>query len=254
MKIHTLGTCAGTEPMPNRRHASVLLEVNDRFYCFDAGAGAVRTAYLAGFDITRIEQIFISHPHRDHVGGLPEMLWDIRKIIWRKQLDRTITVHLHLPAREINDYVDAAMKLDDAGGLCRVPHFYSDGVIFDDGNIRIEARHNFHIQSPEAENFTSYSFRISAEGKQIIYSGDVKNYTDLGDWLDQCDLLMMETGHHKASAVCAGLRQDGAGVKQIMFVHSGREILEDYEGAKSRADAAWGEPVIIAEDGCTYNF
>ena len=74
----------------------------------------------------------------------------------------------------------------------------------------------------------------------------------MGDYLDNCDLLMMETGHHKASEVCAGIKADGFGVKEIMFVHSGREILNDYEGAKERAVKAWGKPVIIAEDGNTY--
>ena len=121
-----------------------------------------------------------------------------------------------------------------------------------DENIRVEARHNFHLGVPEDGKFTSYSFRITAEGKQVIYSGDVRHYSDMGDWLDNCDLLMMETGHHKASEVCAGLRADQAGVRKIMFVHSGREILNDYDGAKARAEAAWGEPVIIAEDGNTY--
>ena len=51
MKIHTLGTCAGTEPMPARQHASCVFEVNGRFYWFDAGSGCARTAALSGISL-----------------------------------------------------------------------------------------------------------------------------------------------------------------------------------------------------------
>ena len=39
MKLHFIGTCAGTEPMPDRRHACVVVECNDKLYFFDAGEG-----------------------------------------------------------------------------------------------------------------------------------------------------------------------------------------------------------------------
>ena len=132
------------------------------------------------------------------------------------------------------------------------PVLYTDGVIYQDENITVEARHSLHMGIPEDGKYCAYSFRISAEGKKVIYSGDVRSYTDMGDWLNDCDLLMMETGHHKASDVCTGIRADKLGVKEIMFVHSGREILNDYDGAKARAEAAWGKAVTIAEDGETY--
>ena len=37
MKIHFLGTCAGTEPIPGRRHTAMILESGNKFYQFDAG-------------------------------------------------------------------------------------------------------------------------------------------------------------------------------------------------------------------------
>ena len=252
MKIHTIGTCAGTEPMPTRQHACCMIEVNGKLYCFDAGSGCARTAWLKRLPITDIEHIFISHPHRDHAGGLPDLFWNIRKLVFMQDLDHPETITLHLPSPVIWKFIEGFMALEWSDRIRIEPAYYTDGVIFEDENIRVEARHNFHLGIPEDGKFTSYSFRITAEGKQVIYSGDVRHYSDMGDWLDNCDLMMMETGHHKASEVCAGLRADQAGVRKIMFVHSGREILNDYDGAKARAEAAWGEPVIIAEDGNTY--
>ena len=61
MKLHFLGTCAGTEPMPGRKHASVAVEVGDRLYWFDAGEGCSYTAHLMGLDLLKIKAVFISH-------------------------------------------------------------------------------------------------------------------------------------------------------------------------------------------------
>ena len=254
MKIHTLGTCAGTEPMPTRQHASCVFEVNGRFYWFDAGSGCARTAALNGIPLTKIDTVFISHRHRDHVAGLPDLLWNIRKTVCMTDSPTPEKIDLYLPEMLVWKCVSAMLELEWSPRIALEPHIYGDGTVFENADVRIEARHNFHLEGPEAETHTSYSFRITSEGKHFVYSGDVRKYTDMGDWLDDCDLLMMETGHHKASEVCAGLRADGLGVKKIMFVHSGREILNDYAGAKARAEAAWGEPVIIAEDGNSYEF
>lgn len=39
MKLYFLGTCAGTEPMPDRTHTSFALESGGSIYWFDAGEG-----------------------------------------------------------------------------------------------------------------------------------------------------------------------------------------------------------------------
>jgi ribonuclease BN (tRNA processing enzyme) len=132
------------------------------------------------------------------------------------------------------------------------PHRIADGVIFDDGKVSIEARHNFHLGIPENGVFRSFSFRIKVDGKVIVFSGDVKSYADMGDFLDDCDLLLMETGHHTSSEVCAALRREQRNVRDIIFVHSGRELLNDYNNALARAEEAWGAPLRVASDGSTF--
>jgi ribonuclease BN (tRNA processing enzyme) len=253
VSIHTLGTGAGTEPLPTRQYASCLFEVNGKLYLFDAGSGSCRTAHLSGIDITKIRTVFISHPHRDHVGGLPDFFWNIRKLVFMRDL-ATPEITVFVPEMKMWDAVFAMTKLGGISRMAFEPRLIADGTIFDDGNVKVEARHNHHIQRTKADVYTSFSFRITAGKRKIVYSGDVKTYHDMGDWLDDCDLLMIETGHYKASDICAGLRKDGAKVKEIMFVHSGREIINDCEGARGRAEKAWGKPVVIAEDGCTYVF
>lgn len=254
MRIHTIGTCAGTEPMPTRQHACCMFEINNKYYTFDAGNGCSRTAWLKHIPLPELEHIFISHPHRDHIGGLPALLWDIRKIVYREDIQHSGKITIHIPSLKVQNFIEAIKEVEWCDRIKIETPLYSDGVIFKDENITVEARHSFHMGIPDDGKFSAYSFRILAEGKKIVYSGDVRSYTDMGDWLNDCDLLLMETGHHNASNVCSGIRADNLNVREIMFVHSGREILNDYDGAKQRAEQAWGKSVIIAEDGLTYPF
>lgn len=60
---------------------SMLVEADGMKILFDTGAGiaAVHNAQLMGIDLTTVDRIVLSHGHRDHTGGLREMLLRMRK-------------------------------------------------------------------------------------------------------------------------------------------------------------------------------
>ena len=227
MKIVILGSCSGTEPYLGRCHTSWVLEHEGRLYWFDAGECCSRTAYFAGLDLRKTSQIFISHSHMDHIGGLPGILWNIAKLHGvKKTKPAPLKIYISdlRPFRAICDLLDytefKSSTLPIQASLIR------DGILFNGNGVIVEAMHNLHLPPLENGLFRSYSFRITAGGKRIVYSGDIKNVSDLDPWLKNgCAVFMMESGHHAPCEVAEYLEQRHFKIETLLFVHHGRLIL-----------------------------
>ena len=73
MNIRFLGTGFGA-PYKNRHQQSILIEVGENAYLFDAGAPVTDILSFSQYDMSRIKTVFISHLHGDHMNGLNDMI------------------------------------------------------------------------------------------------------------------------------------------------------------------------------------
>ena len=76
-----LGTAGAPMPVPGRMGISSALIVDERVFVVDCGRGSPSAFAEAGLDFTRLEAVFLTHLHADHIGDLPGMLlypWGVR--------------------------------------------------------------------------------------------------------------------------------------------------------------------------------
>src|ERR1700733_2190168 len=76
-----LGTAAAPFPVPGRAGISSALVIDGRVFVIDCGRGSPTGFADAGLDFARLEAVFLTHLHADHIGDLPGMIlypWGVR--------------------------------------------------------------------------------------------------------------------------------------------------------------------------------
>ena len=254
MKIHFLGTCAGTEPMPNRKHMSFVIESDGRLYWFDAGEGCSYTAHNMGLDLLRVKSIVISHTHMDHVGGLANLLWNVRKL---RNVNKTKplfgSIDLYIPNMDTWNAIYNLLLHTEGGYKVDFDlnaHKVSEGEVFSDSVMKITALKNTHLPPSNTDAVDSYSYKIECEGKSIVYSGDVGKYSDMDAFFDEeRDAVIIETGHFGIDDVYGYLKDKR--IERIFFSHNGREILDFPKRSRQKVASLFGDKAVICEDGMT---
>lgn len=258
MQFHFLGTCSGTEPMPDMHHQSWILEVNGVNYWFDAGENCAFRAHTTGIDVMNTAAIFISHPHMDHIGGLANLFTCMRKLErrYKKSFIKGGQLEIFFPDLPLLQAIKTISTMGRPFKLNLVEHPISDGLLYEDENVRISALHNQHLKEDGTNGWHAFSFLIEAEGKRIVFSGDVLSPKELLPLIDpHCDLLIMETGHHDVASVMDFAVENH--IPNLRLTHHGRQILENrdyYESLAKEYTQKYNISICLCHDGMNETF
>lgn len=172
-------TLCGTSspiPHPTRAQACVAVQVDDRLFLVDAGAGSAAVATLAGLPLERLEAVFLTHFHSDHIAALG----DFALLSW--VAGRAAPLELVGPpgVARIAEGLNTLYALD--GGY-RVEHHGADllppalhdlvartiepGVVLEEDGLVVEA---FTVDHSPVEPAVGY--RFSYGGRSVVITGD----------------------------------------------------------------------------------
>jgi ribonuclease BN (tRNA processing enzyme) len=246
MKLTILGsgTCV---PYIHRGSSGYALETRDSKLLLDCGSGSTWKLAHAGINYMEINHIFISHMHPDHTGDLTAFLFASKYAYWSPYGEKR----------------EKALRLWGGQGFeeffTNLKRAYNEWIVpdglevteiepgsFDAGDLMITAVKTPHIDS-------SLAYRIDAQGKSIVYSGDTDYSKALIELSQNVDLLIIECalpdehkrkGHLTPSEVVKITNASGA--KRIVVTHL--YPVSDEERVVETIRAEVDAQVIEAED------
>ena len=192
-RVTLLGT--GAPPLSLVRFGpSILVEVGDRTLVFDAGRGTAQRLAQLNVPLSRIDAVFFTHLHSDHVVGFPD-LWLTGWILARRATPWEIfgppgTVAM-AEGLERAFALDLRIRVEEGGqnpaGGRLVAHDVGPGVVYERDGVRVIAFAVDHLP-----NAPAYGYRIESGGRTVVLSGDTRFSPGLIDVARGADLLVHE--------------------------------------------------------------
>ncbi|MBP5230335.1 MAG: MBL fold metallo-hydrolase [Clostridia bacterium] len=239
MRITFLGTAHGI-PERDRRCSSTLIEIGDSLYLVDMGCMAVEDLRRMEKAVESVRAVFLTHMHGDHVNGLPAFA-DLCSWYFTSA-DPAILLPAEKGCEALRTWLsclDTGMRdLDIRSYESAVP-----GVIYDDGTLRVTAFKTLHTA-------TSHALLVEAEGKRILFTGDLKHPSE--DYPSEVfgtrlDLAVCETAHFTPDAYLPVWEKSDVRTAVLQLVQPRKEPL-----ARQLADEKKDAPrVLVGTDGLT---
>jgi ribonuclease Z len=229
-------------PRPDANHAGPATAViaGDKWFLVDAGRGTTMRVAGTALKYENMRCVFITHLHSDHTAGLPDVFitsWQFGR--------KTTPLQLYGPAG-IQSLADAMLQFfaydihvrrdlvehHPAGGATIRAHAVQEGVVYDDGDVRVTAFKVDHLPVKPA-----FGYRFDSGGHSIVISGDTRPNANLIKFAKGADILVQEAylpehfdkvdsaevaarlkAYH-TSAEEAGQIATAAGVKTLVLTH-----------------------------------
>ena len=247
-----IGTSSGKTSL-NRFHSSFIISTLNYNLLIDAGDGVSKALLMQQVSYDVIDGILFSHLHPDHYTGLPALIVQMKMIERKKTLDVFINSEL---ADVIRNFLIQSYLFPDRIGFEIKYHRLTDNVKFKiNDDISFIPRRNSHLDSVskledyESRSFSSSSFLLSVDDKNVHYTSDVGEKNDLLLFRDnKIDCLISEVTHiSPEDIITAADKSNLSG--QIILTHINDDDLNSLQKYILELPASFKERIVIASDG-----
>ena len=235
MKLTFIGTSHGV-PEADHRCSCNMITVGENVYFVDMGTQAIEDLRRMDIAPERVKGVFITHMHGDHVNGLLSFA-DLCNWFFTSADPK-----LYLPTPEGAEAVKSWILALDKREECRMDiRIVNEGVIFDDGALKVTAVRTKHTR-------ISYAYIIETEGKTLLFTSDLKAVDEdypkcvFGRTLDA---VICESAHvHPADYLPVFEKSD---IRRVFLTHVQPRKYEEARAFAARYKDIYG--VTLAEDG-----
>ncbi|MEQ9148075.1 MAG: MBL fold metallo-hydrolase, partial [Cytophagales bacterium] len=183
---------------------SIAIVVNNEAYIIDFGPGLIRQAAslseryggnIKGLNAKNIKRAFLTHLHSDHTTGYPDLIltpWvmgrDEPLIVYGPEGITKMTNHILKAYEEDIKYRLYGLEpANNQGWRVDSREIKSEGLIYEDENVKVEAFPVPHGTWPNA-----WGFRFTTPDKVIVISGDTAPSTKISEYAKNADILLHE--------------------------------------------------------------
>jgi ribonuclease BN (tRNA processing enzyme) len=227
-----------------RRQSGYFVEAANTAFLLDCGTTTLLALKSLNIAVERIDFVAISHLHGDHFGGLPFLFLEY---LYERPRSRPLIIAGPPGIEERVRTLHQTMYRELAArGLCFSLQFFE---LTPDTAATIGGVHVFPFRVPHQERDISLGYRVSVDGKALLYSGDCGWNENLVQYSQNTDLFICEccyfttqTAFHVSYPQIVEQR-DRLGCKRLLLSHLGREVLE-------RIDEV---TIACADDGLVVN-
>ena len=245
IQLTFLGTAAGI-PDPDRNCSCTMLEIGENVYLIDAGAPVLNCLRQKEMTPLSIRAIFTTHHHSDHTAGLLHLL---SAATW---FYREATFDVFLTQRPLIDAFTQTIRAMDQLEFADRLHLRvaEEGTLYDDGILKAT-----YIPVRHCDPFPSYAILIEAEGKRLLFTGDLSRNLEGSDFpavaheIDT-DLIVCEMAHFSEEHIAPYLAK--CKTKHVLFNHHQPHKAEDIR--RLAAPGRFPFTVTRAYDGEILNF
>jgi ribonuclease Z len=219
--------CGTSSPLPdpNRAQACVAVLAGESLYLVDTGAGSARVATLGRLPLERLEAVFLTHFHSDHIAALPEFNLNS----WVAGRPWPLPVFGPAGVAEVVDGLNAAYRLDST---YRVAHHGEELMRPELGVMQANLMEAGSAQEFGDLTITSFQvnhdpirpavgYRFDYLGRSVVISGDAIITQGLIDAATGADLLLQDV---LSLPIVRTLERASAGTRMEEILHD----IQDY--------------------------